>query len=99
MTSENLSGKFNSCALTFASESERNDFMKQESVLLPEGSSYCVNIFEKFVEVKMPESFPHSVAGLALGECVLKQLTSQLYLPGTDTNDTGLQSAGSAGIP
>jgi hypothetical protein len=96
--SKQLSGQYGSCALVFASESEKRDFVDGESRLLPEGSSYRVNLFDHFVEVKMPESFLHGLAGQALGQCILKQITAQLYLPGTDVDDTGLGTGGSSSI-
>jgi len=96
--SERLTGTFDSCALTFASEFERREFLKKESTLLPEGSGFRVNVFDSFVEIKMPESFLHGVAGLALMSCILKQITAQLYLPGTDVDDTGLVEAGSSSM-
>lgn len=99
VNSNQLSGQFSSCAVTFASDSERKDFLSRELILLEEGSGYRVNIFDHFVEVKMPESFLQSLSGQALGDCILKQLTNQLYLPGTDVDDTGLEIGGSASIP
>ena len=94
INSEELSRPFTFCAFTFASDSEKNDFIEKESLLLPEGSSYRVNLFDNFVEIKIPESCLHSVAAQALGDCIVKQITAQLYSPGTDTDDTGLMTGG-----
>lgn len=52
------------------------------SILL-EGPSYRVNLFGHFVEAKIPQSCLHSQAGQALGQCILEEIASQLYLPGT----------------
>ena len=86
MISEQLSGQFDSCAMIFTSESERSDFSRKELTLLPEGSSYRINLFDRIVEIKMPESFLHSATGPALGDYILKQVTTQLYLPGIDVD-------------
>lgn len=51
-----LSVGYGSCSLTFASESDKSDFINTEPILLPEGLSCCVNLFDDFVERKMPES-------------------------------------------
>ena len=55
-----------------------------------------MSVYEQFGEVRMPESMLHGAVGMELGLALLKQITSQLFIAGTDSDDTGLQLAGSA---
>jgi hypothetical protein len=96
--SEKLCGKFTSCAVTFESRQERDDFIANQKHHLPESSAFKLNIWEMFVEIIMPESFLHAQVAPGLFDCCIEALLSQCYIPGTNRYDTGILQGGSASI-
>ena len=96
--SQELCGKYKSCALTFQSQDERDNFIAKQQNFIPESSAFKSNIWLECVEVIMPESFLHSQVNFALYECCIEALLTQCYAPGTRRWDTGIMQAGSPSI-
>ena len=97
MKSLKVKGKYDSCCITFATNLEHLDFENNLSVYFAEGHRFRINIYEKFAEVEMGETFVHSSVGQELGVILHVHILEALYRPGTRIFDTGIYLGGSGG--
>jgi hypothetical protein len=90
--------QFKSYLIQFKDKDQTEQVSEWLSSYISEGAGYRVNWFSKFVEIRVPETFLHAQAGVALAQCLISQVTRQLFIAGTEPTDIGLISAGSPSI-